>query len=75
MAAAYFRPIRYINGVGWRNTGFQIQVDRVPGTKDRFLTVSDLNPEAHIRQRLTRLECASLGLLLLWRSLFASYPS
>jgi hypothetical protein len=67
--------MNYTKGVAWRPEGFQVEVQRVSGTRDRFLKVSDLNPEAHIYQRLTRGECARIGLLLVWRSVFARTPA
>jgi hypothetical protein len=67
--------MRYTHGVAWNQTGFRMEVQRVTGTSDRFLKVSDLNPEAHVYQLLTRMECARLGLLLLWRAIFALTPA
>lgn len=67
--------MRYSNGIAWRQTGFRLEVQRVTGTSDRFLIVADLNPETTVRQRMSRTECARLGLLLVWRALFARTPA
>lgn len=69
-----WEQMNYTHGVAWNRTGFQLEVHRVTGSSARFLKISDLNPEAHIHQLLTRMECARLGLLLLWRAMFALTP-
>lgn len=67
--------MKYSQGIAWHETGFRLEVQRVTGTSDRFLIVADLNPEATVRQRMSRMDCARLGLLLFWRALFARTPA
>ena len=63
------------NGVLWDETGLRVEVAKVTGTADRFLKVSDLNPDVTVRRRLTRWDCARIGVLLLWRAVWARTPA
>lgn len=47
----------------WLNTGLKITADQ------GFLTVSDLNPETQIRNRMSKWELFRIGLWLIRRSL------
>ncbi|HEU4345775.1 MAG TPA: hypothetical protein VFU31_29855 [Candidatus Binatia bacterium] len=67
--------MKITNGVAWHPTGFRLEVDRITGSSERFLKVNDLNPEAQIYFRLSRMECLRLGLLLAWRALVARTPA
>jgi hypothetical protein len=68
-------PLKFTNGVAWHPTGLRVAVDRAGGKdSSRVLNIEDLNPQAKVVHVMSRWDCLRLGLLIIWRSIWAHNP-
>lgn len=68
-------PMKFANGVAWHPTGLRFAIDRAGGSDaSRVLIVDNLNPQVHTVHVMSRWDCFRLGLLVLWRSIWAHNP-
>lgn len=68
-------PLKFSNGIAWHPTGLRVEVARAGGQDaSRVLIVGDLNPHAHVVHVMSRWDCLRLGLLIVWRAVWARSP-
>ena len=68
-------PLKFSGGVAWHPTGLRVAVSRAGGADaSRVLTVGDMNPQQHVVHVMSRWSCFRLGLLIVWRSVWARDP-